>query len=231
MSNQLSTIPFGPFFSRLKKATSLTSQLAMAEALGINRSAVTQAKNRDAVPQKWVLQLARRYGLSPDWLEYGTGRERPGVGMVSPVAGHLAQEIVVVEVPKVAATVSAGGGSFEVGANPLATHPFPRKWLARLGKPESMVFMDVVGDSMEPAIYDGDTVLIDQSSLAPSQHQIYAVGYEDTLYVKRLEKKGSSIVLHSDNTQYAPIRVSGDELQSFRIVGKVVWLCRDCRQM
>ena len=227
MTSATKAISFDPFFARLKKATSITSQLAMADALGINRSAVTQAKNRDAVPQKWVLQLARRYGLSPDWLEYGTGRERPATGRAT--TGHASQELYVVEVPKVAATVSAGGGSFEVGANPLATHPFPRKWLARLGRPESMVFMDVVGESMEPAIFDGDMVLIDQSCIVPGQHQIYAVGYEDTLYVKRIEKKVASIVLHSDNANYAPIEVSGDELQSFRVIGKVVWLCRDCR--
>ena len=229
MSPHPQTIPFDAFFGRLKKATSITSQLAMAEALGINRSAVTQAKNRDAVPQKWVLQLARRYGLSPDWLEYGKGLERQAMGFGSLGAESGAHELFVVEVPKVMATVSAGGGSLEVGAIPQSTHPFPRKWLSRLGSPERMVFMDVVGDSMEPAIFDGDMVLIDQSGSTLGQHQIYAVGYEDTLYVKRVAMQGLSVVLHSDNPRYAPIMVSGDELQSFRVIGRVVWLCRDCR--
>ena len=33
-----------------------------------------------------------------------------------------------------------------------------------MGSPKSMVFMDVVGSSMEPGILDGDMVLVDQSA-------------------------------------------------------------------
>ncbi len=221
-------IRFDDFFERLKKATGIDTQMALAEALGINRSAVTQAKNRDAVPQKWVLRLARRYAVSADWLEFGTGeihKKSPAVSKQIPTTPFGE----IVEVPKVAATVSAGGGSYENTAFPIATHPFPRQWLSKMGNPNSMVFMDVVGNSMEPSINDGDMVLIDQSGTAISPHSVYAVGYEETLYIKRVEQRQHTVILHSDNPDYSDIEIHGDELNSFRVVGKVIWLCRDCR--
>lgn len=232
----MTIIPFDPFFERLKKASDISSQIAMAEPLNINRSAITQAKNRNAVPSKWVLQLARRYNISPDWLEFGTGhpaslqkqakKNTRDTVETEPAAGFSG---IIFEVPKVAATVSAGGGSFEVATSAISTHPFPRQWLARMGRPEAMVFMDVVGNSMEPSIMDGDMVLIDQAGTNLMQDQIFAVGFEDTLYIKRVERRAQTVILHSDNPDYSDIWISGDELDSFRVIGKVVWLCRDCR--
>ena len=131
--------------------------------------------------------------------------------------------------PKVQARLCAGGGSFELGALPVSEHPFPRQWLAKMGSPSSMVFMDVVGDSMEPGIRDGDMVLVDQSNTGISPQVVLAVGLEDAIYLKRVEKRSDGILLHSDNAAYSSMEVYGDELNSFRVIGKVVWLCRDCR--
>ncbi len=221
-------IPFDDFFDRLKQATGIDTQMALSEALGINRSAVTQAKNRDAVPQKWVLRLARRYTISADWLEFGTGPIHPVTQSASPKKAPLPYGELV-DVPKVAATVSAGGGSYENEAFPIGSHPFPRQWLSKMGNPSTMVFMDVVGNSMEPSINDGDMVLIDQSGTSLSPHGIFAVGFEDTLYIKRVEQRSGYIILHSDNPDYSDMEIGGDELDSFRVIGKVIWLCRDCR--
>jgi len=247
----MNIIAFKVFFDRLVSATSIKTQTDLATALGVHRSAITQAKTRDAIPAKWVLRLARRFSLSPDWLEYGTGSPRAAHAKASgdikisgrksmarktrelllhslPVgAKHDVNDVVLV--PKVEARLCAGGGSFEVEAQPVATHPFPRWWLAKLGSPSDMVFMDVVGDSMEPGICDGDTVLVDQSYTRVDSHSVLAVGVEDAIYLKRVERCGDGILLHSDNLGYAPMEIFGDELENFRIIGRVVWLCRDCR--
>lgn len=250
------TIPFTTFFERLLTTTDIDTQTGLAEALGLNRSAITQAKRRDAVPQKWILALARRYSLSPDWLEYGSGEARPEephktaqarqpAGRAAPAHGlaasaklHVfsrpkslsaASEEEIVYVPKAQARLCAGGGSFEVGALPVSEHPFPRQWLAKMGSPSAMVFMDVVGDSMEPGILDGDMVLVDQSNTQINPQAVLAVGLEDAIYLKRVEKRNNGILLHSDNNAYSAMELYGDELDSFRIIGKVVWLCRDCR--
>ena len=225
-------IPFDAFFRRVAEQTDIATQMELARVLGVNRSAITQAKLRDAVPQKWILALSRRYTLSPDWLESGKGTSQLG----QPLAPLTVQPLVMpdvsletVMVPKVKATLCAGGGSLDLEAATVSEHPLPRAWLSRLGQPNDMVFMDVVGNSMEPGICDGDMVLVDQSRLEMAQKTVLAVGYEDAIYIKRLEKRQNGLVMLSDNPHYSPVTVSGDELTSFRVIGKVVWLCRDCR--
>lgn len=223
------TIPFDTFFQRVSRNTDIATQMDLARALGVNRSAITQAKNRDAVPQKWVLALSRMYGLSPDWIEFGTGKPKTPSIASSQIMTLPETQLETVMVPKVKATLCAGGGSFELEAVPVSEHPLPRAWLSRMGNANSMVFMDVIGNSMEPGIRDGDMVLVDQSVAEPAPKSILAVGFEDAIYIKRLEKYPGGFLMLSDNSDYSPIRVAGDELQSFRIIGKVVWLCRDCR--
>lgn len=236
-------IGFNEFFQRLRRETAIASQMDMARALGVNRSAVTQAKNRNAVPSKWVLALSRHYSLSPDWLEFGTGAARfvandtPDAASLLRRAKELQSEAdgedktsgPVLMVPKVQARLCAGAGSMELEAVPVSEHPFPVSWLSRMGTPSAMVFMDVIGDSMEPDIKDGDMVLVDQSVTALTPKTVMAVGYEDAIYIKRLEKHPQGLALLSDNQEYAPLTIRGDELNSFRVIGKVVWLCRDCR--
>ncbi|WP_035064484.1 LexA family transcriptional regulator [Nitratidesulfovibrio termitidis] len=249
---------FDTFFARVMQGTDITTQQALARVLGVNRSAITQAKNRDAIPQKWILRLSRVYGLSPDWLEYGRGTPRPAPlaqtfaaaahGTVHPAplaaagavrgrtaalrpampASPLADLPPAVHmVPKVRARLSAGGGSFEVQAMPVGGQPFAHAWLARKGTPSAMVLMDVVGDSMEPEIRDGDTVLVDRATEDLRFGQIYAVGLEDAVLVKRIMRTPDGLALVSDNPAYSPIRVRGDELEQFRVIGRVVWLCRE----
>ncbi|MDL2216404.1 helix-turn-helix domain-containing protein [Desulfovibrio sp. OttesenSCG-928-M14] len=222
------TIPFTLFFERLQRATPVQSQSALADVLGLHRSAVTQAKTRNAVPPKWILALSRHYSLSPDWLEFGRGEPRPANAKTA--QGHEERpDEELVYIPKAAARLCAGGGSFEVEARFTNKYPLPYRSLAALGSPSAMIFMDVVGDSMEPGIRDGDMVLVDQSQKALERSGILAVGVEEAIYLKRVLLAPDGILLRSDNPNYADMRLAGDELDLFRVIGKVVWLCRDCR--
>lgn len=209
---------FDGFFARASRAAGLSSQADLAAMLGVHRSAVTQAKKKDAVPKAWVLTVSRQTGTDPDWLEFGTERSRGGA--VSEAGDYLA-------VPKVRARLSAGGGSFETGGEVEEYYSFRRGWLRRKGQPGSMVLMDVVGNSMEPEIRHGDLALIDQSQTAVVAYAIFAVGVEDTVLIKRLEKRPGALALLSDNHDYAPIVLSGDALDALRIIGRVLWLGRE----
>lgn len=208
---------FEGFFDRVAKATGIRSQAELAARLGVHRSAVTQAKKKDAVPKAWILTLSRQARVDADWLEYG--RETPGA--------VTAQEGRFQGVPKVRARLSAGGGSFETAGDVETVYPFRRDWLRRKGNPSHMVLMDVVGNSMEPELRHGDLALIDQSQTAIVAHGVYAVGVEDTVLVKRVEKRPGALVLLSDNQDYAPIVLSGDELEALRIIGRVLWVGRE----
>jgi SOS-response transcriptional repressor LexA len=207
---------FDEFYQRLTHKGLIGSQQELAGMLGVNRSAVTQAKRRGVVPEGWVWKLAKRLGVDPDWLEGGVE------------GGRLGGEDFAA-VPKVQARLCAGGGSFEVEGCVEGYHAFRREWLNRKGDPASMVLMDVFGNSMEPEVREGDTALVDQSQQRVLAGGIYAVGLEDTVMLKRVEKRPGAVVLHSDNPDYAPVVLHGDEAMQARIIGKVVWLGREYR--
>lgn len=222
----MGTTPFEAFYQRVANAAGIESQMELAALLGVSRSAITQAKKRNAVPEKWILKLARDFGYSPLWLEKGVG-ERFSVPQESAPQEQPVPGYEFLQVPKVVARLSAGGGSFEVESEVEEYYSFRQQWLRRKGRPDSMVIMDVSGTSMEPEIHDGDTALIDQSQKNILAGHIYAVGVEDTVMVKRLEKRPSALALISDNPDYSPIVLQGDEIDSVRIIGKVVWIGRE----
>lgn len=212
---------FDIFFERVAQATGLRTLSDLADLLGVNRSAVTQARKKDSVPATWLLHLYRQKGLNPDWLEGG-----PGPDIIAP-DGQGDQRYQAV--PKVKARLCAGGGSFEVASEIEGYYSFENDWLQRKGESVQMVLMDVFGHSMNPEIKDGDTVLVDQSQKDVIAGAIYAVGIDDTIMVKRLEKHPHKLVLLSDNKEFSPIFLSPEEMNSIRIIGKVLWVCRELR--
>ena len=212
---------FESFLQRVFGGTGIASQTELASALKINRSAITQARKKDSIPDKWILQLYRKFGLNPDWLETGSGPTF--------LKASVADDSVFKNIPKVKARLSAGGGSFEIGSEIKGYYGFRKDWLITKGNMSKMVLMDIFGNSMEPEIKDGDTVLIDESQKDILAGAVYAVGVDDTIMVKRLEKHPNKLVLHSDNKEYDPIYLKGDEINSIRIIGKVIWVCREFR--
>jgi DNA-binding XRE family transcriptional regulator len=53
----MAKINFETFIKRVYKATGMRSQSELADVLGINRSAITQARNKKSIPDKWILHL------------------------------------------------------------------------------------------------------------------------------------------------------------------------------
>ncbi|WP_419786922.1 LexA family transcriptional regulator [Pseudodesulfovibrio sp.] len=213
---------FEPFFHRLCKETEITNQAQLARELDVGRAAISLAKRKDTVPPRWILDLSAKYGLNPLWLEQGKGFPRPEEAVEPEGQGYL-------EVPKVRARLCAGGGSFETEGQVEGYYSFRSDWLRMRGNPANMVLMEVVGNSMEPELKEGDMVLIDESRSDVLAGGIYAVGVEDTVMVKRVERLPGTLVLRSDNVDYSPIHLSGDELNNVRVIGKVLWSSREYR--
>ena len=209
---------FDTFFKRLRESTTITSQANLAKSLRISRSAITQAKKKDSIPLKWIIELSRLYNVNPDWLEKGAGPKN---------LNQNTYHEIFQEVPKVKARLSAGGGSFETEPEIEEYYSFRKDWLSRKGQAKDMVLMDINGNSMEPELKEGDTVLIDQSQKAILAGAIYAVGLADTIVVKRIEKRPKELVLLSENKRYPMMSFGGEELNSIRIIGKVIWVCRE----
>ena len=77
---------------------------------------------------------------------------------------------------------------------------FRSAWLAKRGySPERLVAIEIRGQSMEPGLYDGDTVVINTADTLLIDGEVYAVNYEGEAVVKRLVREMGSWWLVSDN--------------------------------
>lgn len=89
--------------------------------------------------------------------------------------------------------------------------------------------MDIHGDSMEPVLEDQDTVLIDESQNEILSGCMFAVGVDNEVFVKYVDREPGMLILRSRNERYKPIEVpmTGDLADGIRIIGRVVWSCRE----
>ena len=210
---------FEIFSKKVSNVIGLRNQNELSAAIGVNSSSITQARKRDKIPANWILQLCLKYGLNPNWLEKDIGP-----AFIQPV-NNAEEEFM--QIPKVRARLCAGGGSFEVGSEIEGYYSFRKDWLSRKGNADKMVLMDIFGNSMEPELKEGDVVLIDESKKDILAGSIYAVGIDDTIMVKRLEKRPKGLALLSENTKNETIYMEGEDLNRVRLIGKVLWVGRE----
>lgn len=126
--------------------------------------------------------------------------------------------------------VSAGFGSWAYGASEPSTHLAYRKdWLTQRGlQAQNLSVVTARGDSMEPTIHHGDTLLIDMSQSIPRDGHIYVIRSDDMLWVKRIQRQlGGGLLLISDNDSYPPMLLNAQEHENTEIIGQVVSISKD----
>ena len=74
------------------------------------------------------------------------------------------------------------------------------------------------GDSMEPTIFNGDTVICD--NLGFQEDGIYAIIYQGKGFVKRLQTVSGGMKIISDNPAYEPM-LANSEADEFKVIGRV----------
>ena len=81
---------------------------------------------------------------------------------------------------------------------------FQSKWYKSRGlTPAKLFAIDVTGQSMEPGLYEGDTVVVNTASTQPKDGVVFAVNYEGQLAIKRLMRDAGQWWLASDNPNKA----------------------------
>ena len=122
---------------------------------------------------------------------------------------------------------AGAGASLETSGETSGLYAFRNDFISRIGiNAHNAVMMDVIGDSMEPLIQDGDTILIDQHDKDVIEGKIYVVTLGEELRVKRIYKGINGLILRSENTRYPDISVTTAEMESLVIHGRVRWFGR-----
>lgn len=130
-------------------------------------------------------------------------------------------------IPKARAKAGAGG-SLEVSAETEGLYAFRKDWLGMKNiHAAKAVLFDVVGDSMEPLLKEGDTLLIDKNATEIMDGHVYVVTLGEELKVKRIYRGLNGIILRSDNQRYPDVNVEGPDLETLQIWGRVRWVGKE----
>ncbi|WP_421917643.1 helix-turn-helix domain-containing protein [Mameliella sp.] len=130
------------------------------------------------------------------------------------------------------ASAAAGHGVVNLDAPPKDHLAVPRDWLIETGiRPDRCILITARGDSMAPAISDGDLVMIDRHQTEITSGKLYVYNDPDNgTRVKRLEliPGAATIIARSDNPdqkRFPPEYHTGPAMNAIsqNILGEVVW--------
>ncbi len=119
---------------------------------------------------------------------------------------------------------AAGVGAEVYDETPIGLLWFRNDWLLSHSiDPEQSNIISVRGESMEPTLPDGCSILVDRKRREPHQGRIYVMRTEEGLVVKRLglDEEGN-LQIESDNEDWEPV----PWVNATEIIGEVRWVAR-----
>lgn len=218
----------------------------LEEASGVATGTIHALEARDSSRSQYFAALAKALGLSIEQLADTTPPSSAWVVDISsninkveePRASYGLAPILAWEhetdlppgefvmVPKLDVRLSAGGGvdQVEIELAPQTPQAFRAEWIRGKGlKPRLLAAMTASGDSMDPTICDGDSLLVNTGEAEVTDGKVYALWYDGGERVKRLFRlPGGGLRIKSDNPEYGPIELGADYHGIVRIIGRVI---------
>jgi len=219
-----------PQMERLYKAAEelrgIKGQSDVARALNSSPQTINNWEAR-GISKAGMINAQTELGCSASWLETGLG-DMAFMAMPSnytPVSIDP-EDPNSYRIQKVKLALRAGVTGFQTmpEIRDGSTVNLPKNWVDRKGYvPEALIAISVVGDSMEPRIYEGDTVVINTMDRKLVDGEVYAVNFEGEAVIKRLVRERGEWWLFSDNPDQVKHRKKGCREGECNIVGRVVW--------
>ncbi|WP_392385401.1 S24 family peptidase [Marinomonas primoryensis] len=205
---------------RLIIATNSKNAADMAKKIGSVSAIISAWKKRNTIPYKEVYETSRITGYSMDWILTGQGVKQTDKIQVIPEDNdycHISQYSI---------EASAGQGALVEAENIDQHLAFKESWLRKSGiNPANLIAIYARGDSMEPTIFSGDSLVIDKTKdTVTSDGGVYVINYDGELFVKRVQKQLDGLVaITSDNKNYRDMTIPTQDLSKLKIIGRVVW--------
>ncbi|NRR28865.1 LexA family transcriptional regulator [Oxalobacteraceae bacterium] len=230
---------FGEWQTARKEIGAPASQEVAAGLLGFNQSALSQYLN-GKIPLnveaaiKFSALLGCAVGdFSPSLAAQASryaaaahgGAPDESVTHFMPRINRVTTEnlIQMVQIKKSNLRLQAGVTGFETeqGFEDGGTVAVPLEWIEKNDYvTQCLLAIKVKGQSMEPAFFEDDVVVINIADTKAMDREIYAVNYNGEAVIKQLVRKNQEWYLHSFNSEFDRLLCRGGECI---IVGKVVW--------
>ncbi|MEX1082067.1 MAG: S24 family peptidase [Halofilum sp. (in: g-proteobacteria)] len=217
------------FAIRLKEAAQrVGGQVELARLSGVPKGTLASYAQGGSEPNvQRLAALAEAAGVNVQWLVFGDGE---ACSEHAAPYRRSAREEELELIPQLDVEASARTGQpvdLTVDRSPLA---FRRAWLRRRGlAPESTRLVAVRGDSMEPTLSEGDSILVDTAITGIRDDAIYVIrAGQELLQVKRLQRDYiGGVWIISDNPAYEDMHLGPEKAGQLEIVGRVTWIARN----
>lgn len=211
------------------------TQADLAKKAGVSPQTINFVENGRNKGTKHIIAIAKVLGVTATWLDSGKGEMREV--SLRPVAvwdkeSDLEQHGEYVFLPELNVKPSAGPGAPQWHVDTTGQRQaFTSKWAKRMHiNPDCAATMVVSGQSMEPRLLDGDSIVVDYCQNENIINgKAYVLIVEGDTLVKRLFKQpGGGLIVSSDNPNKAlfpDIHVTADRMEHVKIIGRVVAVC------
>lgn len=232
---------------RIKEARSALrlTQKELCEQAEMKLPSVRDYELGNRIPGGEAVAALMRVGISANWLLTGEGamllsddHPRPAPPAVQTEYGRVSDQVAFmppiphpgfVFVPRYEVEASMGNGTVIHSEQIVDYLAFREDWVRTVLclNPKNLILISSVGDSMEPTLKTNDLLLIDRGSADVRHDDIYAFSSNGELRVKRIQFRINGVlIVKSDNPQYESEIISPDQIDSIKIIGRVVWFGR-----
>lgn len=225
---------FDEVYERVRFATNARTQTDLARMLGIQQSGISDARRRQSFPPDWYIKLHDKFGLSLEWLRWGSGsmysrdnaaRLHEGSGDVSPAGGLREDSCAISPAQGVLTRVLDAACDYKDGdpVPEFVVHDhmvFPRTLLE-----EGVLVFLVRAGGMEPTLRKGALVGVAtlQRQLVSGEVFALLLPHEGVTFRRIVQDSESGLfLLCFDQAGLPRTRVPVETLQN-RILGKAIW--------
>lgn len=200
-------------YDRLKLYFEAKTDKELADFLEMNLNTLKTWIQREKVPYEKLHSITQNETVSFNWLLTGKGTM-----FINEDSQHSMDTMC--ELNKLPQKVSAGHGE-ECHDEECEVFLVPKSLFRTPIKPDEYAVMEVMGDSMEPTITDGNYVIF-KKIVDFEGDGLYIIRKGNDLFVKRIIKEmDGSILIKSDNKNYPDMTPPKGDTEFRYIIGRV----------
>ena len=210
------------------------SQADLGAKVGVSQAAISEIERDVPKSSGLVIPIAKAFKVDVSYLTDGKENisrqiaDNSDIVIIGGKSGEVADPKEYVMIPRYDVRGSCGEGIDVNEVTIVDGMPMPVAWLRAQNLPEAhlLAVIEASGDSMQPTIEDGQTLIVNTIDNEPKSTKIYLICIDGKLFIKRLIYTPNGWIMRSDNTNksnYPDFEIEEAKFSNIDIQGRVVW--------
>ena len=211
------------------------SQADLGAKVGVSQAAISEIERDVPKSSGLVIPIAKAFKVDVSYLTDGKENISKQIADNSDIIiiggdrhGQVADPKEYVMIPRYDVRGSCGEGIDVNEVTIVDGMPMPVAWLRAQNLPEAhlLAVIEASGDSMQPTIEDGQTLIVNTVDIEPKSTKIYLICIDGKLFIKRLIYTPNGWIMRSDNpnkSNYPDFVIEEEKFSNIDIQGRVVW--------